>query len=427
MFRNGDGKSRFLTVFMFFVLVTVHEWGHYYFAKRAGILVREFAIGFGPKLFSYKRNETQFTLRLLPFGGYARMAGEDPEMIEIGPGQTIAVRLGQDNKVKNIYLDSLDTRRNVIRGEAQFTDLENELKIRLDVDGEVTTYDVHPQAMMIKGSQQTQIAPKDRQFGSKSVGQRAVAILAGPVMNFILAFVLFALHLQMAGIQVENPTYVKIGDVSEGMPAQEAGLQKGDIVVAVNGETIGGDYQKMISLTSASKGKEMKWTLQRGDETLNVAMIPRSMEGEEGGKVGITPELPTRKAGVGETITKSGTAMVDTTKLIFIGFKQLINKFNMDDISGPVGTFQLTGQIAQQGIQYLTYWAAILSLYLGIFNLLPIPALDGSRLVFLGVEALRGKPVDPNREGMVHFVGFALLFLVMIAVTYNDILRLISG
>ncbi|AIQ30480.1 MULTISPECIES: RIP metalloprotease RseP [Paenibacillus] len=417
----------FLTVFMFFVLVTVHEWGHYYFAKRAGILVREFAIGFGPKLFSYKRNETQFTLRLLPFGGYARMAGEDPEMIEIGPGQTIAVRLGQDNKVKNIYLDSLDTRRNVIRGEAQFTDLENELKIRLDVDGEVTTYDVHPQAMMIKGSQQTQIAPKDRQFGSKSVGQRAVAILAGPVMNFILAFVLFALHLQMAGIQVENPTYVKIGDVSEGMPAQEAGLQKGDIVVAVNGETIGGDYQKMISLTSASKGKEMKWTLQRGDETLNVAMIPRSMEGEEGGKVGITPELPTRKAGVGETITKSGTAMVDTTKLIFIGFKQLINKFNMDDISGPVGTFQLTGQIAQQGIQYLTYWAAILSLYLGIFNLLPIPALDGSRLVFLGVEALRGKPVDPNREGMVHFVGFALLFLVMIAVTYNDILRLISG
>ncbi|KHL96511.1 RIP metalloprotease RseP [Paenibacillus sp. IHB B 3415] len=417
----------FLTVFMFFVLVTVHEWGHYYFAKRAGILVREFAIGFGPKLFSYKRNETQFTLRLLPFGGYARMAGEDPEMIEIGPGQTIAVRLGQDNKVKNIYLDSLDTRRNVIRGEAQFTDLENELKIRLDVDGEVTTYDVHPQAMMIKGSQQTQIAPKDRQFGSKTVGQRAVAILAGPVMNFILAFVLFALHLQMAGIQVENPTYVKIGDVSEGMPAQEAGLQKGDIVVAVNGETIGGDYQKMISLTSASKGKEMKWTLQRGDETLNVAMIPRSMEGEEGGKVGITPELPTRKAGIGETITKSGTAMVDTTKLIFIGFKQLINKFNMDDISGPVGTFQLTGQIAQQGIQYLTYWAAILSLYLGIFNLLPIPALDGSRLVFLGVEALRGKPVDPNREGMVHFVGFALLFLVMIAVTYNDILRLISG
>jgi regulator of sigma E protease len=417
----------FLTVLMFFVLVTVHEWGHYYFAKRAGILVREFAIGFGPKLFSYKRNETQFTLRLLPFGGYARMAGEDPEIVEIGVGQMIAVRLGQDNKVKNIYLDALDTRRNVIRGESLHTDLENDLKIRLDVDGEVTTYDVHPQAMMIKGTQQTQIAPKDRQFGSKTVGQRALAIVAGPVMNFLLAFVLFAIHLQMVGIPVENPTYVKIGDVSAGMPAQEAGLQKGDVIVSINGEKIGADYKKMIDLTSESKGKEMKWTLQRGEETLNVTLIPRSMEGQEGGKIGITPELPTRKAGIGETVTGSGKAMVDTTEAIFKGFKQLISKFNMDDIGGPVRTFEVTGQIAQQGIQYLTYWAAILSLYLGIFNLLPIPALDGSRLAFLGVEALRGKPVDPGREGMVHFVGFALLFLLMIAVTYNDILRLISG
>ncbi|WP_410510856.1 RIP metalloprotease RseP [Paenibacillus sp. BR2-3] len=417
----------FLTVLMFFVLVTVHEWGHYYFAKRAGILVREFAIGFGPKLFSYKRNETQFTLRLLPFGGYARMAGEDPEIIEIGAGQTIAVRLGQDNKVKNIYLDGLDTRRNVIRGEAQYTDLENDLQIRLDVDGETTTYAVHPQAMMIRGGQQTQIAPKDRQFGSKTVGQRALAIFAGPLMNFLLAFVLFAVHLQMVGIPLENPTYVKIGDVTQGMPAAEAGLQKGDIVESINGEKIGADYQKMITMTSASKGKAMEWSILRGNETINVTMIPRTMEGQEGGKVGITPELPSRKATIGETITGSGNAMVNTTKVIFLGFKQLINQFNMDDIGGPVRTFEMTGQIAQQGIQYLTSWAAILSLYLGIFNLLPIPALDGSRLVFLGVEALRGKPIDPGREGMVHFVGFAMLFLLMIAVTYNDILRLISG
>ncbi|MNV66744.1 Regulator of sigma-W protease RasP [compost metagenome] len=119
--------------------------------------------------------------------------------------------------------------------------------------------------------------------------------------------------------------------------------------------------------------------------------------------------------------------MVDTTEQIFLGFRQLINHFNMNDLSGPVGTMELTGRIAQQGIVYLTHWTAILSLYLGIFNLLPIPALDGSRLVFLGVEALRGKPIDPGREGMVHFVGFAMLFLLMIAVTYNDILRLISG
>lgn len=417
----------FLTVLMFFVIVTVHEWGHYYFARRAGILVREFAIGFGPKLFSYKRNETQFTLRLLPFGGYARMAGEDPELVEIHPGQTIAVRLNSDNQVKKIYLDQLDNRKNVIRGEVEFMDMVDRLSVRLDVDGEHQQYQIHPQAMTVAKGIETQIAPRDRQFGSKTVGQRALAIFAGPVMNFILAFVLFALHIQMAGLPVENPTYVQIGEITKGMPADEANLKKGDIIESINGVAIGSDYQKMIELIAASKDKPMDWTVRRGDESFELTLTPRTMEGQEGGKVGIVPELPTRSAGIGETITGAGTAMVDTTSIIFQGFRQLIQQFSMDDLGGPVRTFEVTGQIAKQGIEQLTYWAAILSLYLGIFNLLPIPALDGSRLVFLGIEALRGKPIDPNREGMVHFIGFAMLFLLMIAVTYNDILRLING
>lgn len=417
----------FLTVLMFFVIVTVHEWGHYYFARRAGILVREFAIGFGPKLFSYKRNETQFTLRLLPFGGYARMAGEDPELVEIHAGQTIAVRLNQENQVKKIYLDQLDNRKNVIRGEVQFIDMVDRLSVRLDVDGEFQQYEIHPQAMTVAKGIETQIAPRDRQFNSKTVGQRALAIFAGPLMNFILAFILFALHIQMAGLPVDNPTYVKIGEITKGAPADEANLQVGDIIVSINGTAIGADYRKMIELISASTDKSMDWTIQRGEETFDLSLTPRAMEGQEGGKVGIVPELPTRQAGPIETVTGAGTAMVDTTGIIFQGFRQLIERFSMDDLGGPVRTFEVTGQIARQGIEQLTYWAAILSLYLGIFNLLPIPALDGSRLVFLGVEAVRGKPIDPNREGMVHFIGFAMLFLLMIAVTYNDILRLING
>jgi regulator of sigma E protease len=120
--------------------------------------------------------------------------------------------------------------------------------------------------------------------------------------------------------------------------------------------------------------------------------------------------------------------MKDMTINIFQGFKMLImGQFNLDDLGGPVKTAQVTGQIAAQGIEKLTSWAAILSLYLGIFNLLPIPALDGSRLIFLFVEAIRGKPIDPNRESMVHFIGFAMLMLLMLAVTYNDILNLIRG
>ncbi|WP_408894685.1 RIP metalloprotease RseP [Paenibacillus taichungensis] len=416
----------FLTVLMFFVIVTVHEWGHYYFAKRAGILVREFAIGFGPKLFSYKRNETQFTLRLLPFGGYARMAGEDPELVEIQEGQTIAVR-SADDQVKMIYLDQLDNRKNVIRGEVISIDMENALKLQLDVDGEIQQYRIHPQAMLVSRGKQTQIAPKDRQFGSKKVGQRAMAIFAGPLMNFILAFVLFAVYAQMAGVPVENPKNLEIGEVLEGGAAYQANLQKGDIIETINGTAIGTDSQKMVSMIADSKDKPMEWTLRRGNETFNITITPRAVEGQEGGKVGIVPTLPTRSVGFVETFKVSGVAMVDTTRVIFEGFRHLINQFNMDDIGGPVRTFEVTGQIAKQGIEQLTRWAAILSLYLGIFNLLPIPALDGSRLVFLGIEALRGRPVDPNREGMVHFVGFAMLFVLMLAVTYNDILRLING
>ncbi|MCZ1267382.1 MULTISPECIES: RIP metalloprotease RseP [Paenibacillus] len=416
----------FLTVLMFFVIVTVHEWGHYYFAKRAGILVREFAIGFGPKLFSYKRNETQFTLRLLPFGGYARMAGEDPELVEIQEGQTIAVR-SADDQVKMIYLDQLDNRKNVIRGEVISIDMENALKLQLDVDGEIQQYRIHPQAMLVSRGKQTQIAPKDRQFGSKTVGQRAMAIFAGPLMNFILAFVLFAVYAQMAGVPVENPKNLEIGEVLEGGAAYQANLQKGDIIETINGTAIGTDSQKMVTMIADSKDKPMEWTLRRGNETFNITITPRAVEGQEGGKVGIVPTLPTRSVGFVETFKVSGIAMVDTTRVIFEGFKHLINQFNMDDIGGPVRTFEVTGQIAKQGIEQLTRWAAILSLYLGIFNLLPIPALDGSRLVFLGIEGLRGRPVDPNREGMVHFVGFAMLFVLMLAVTYNDILRLING
>lgn len=152
------------------------------------------------------------------------------------------------------------------------------------------------------------------------------------------------------------------------------------------------------------------------------------VEGQEGGKVGIVPVFPTRSATIGETFKYAGISMVDTTERIFEGFRMLIfGQFSLDDLGGPVRTFEVTGQFAKQGIGQLTLWTAILSLYLGIFNLLPIPALDGSRLIFLGIEGLRGKPVDPNRESMVHFVGFAMLMLLMLAVTYNDILRLVKG
>ncbi|MBW5444537.1 RIP metalloprotease RseP [Cohnella sp. CFH 77786] len=408
------------TVLMFFLLVSLHEWGHFYFARRAGILVREFAIGFGPKLFSVKRGETRYTIRLLPIGGFVRMAGEDPEVVDVQPGQTVAVKL-KDDKVTRIYLDRLDERSNVLRGEVKSIDLERDLHVRLDVDGETMRLNVHPQALMVARGRETQIAPVDRQFGSKPVGKRALAIFAGPVMNFILAFVLFGIAIQMSGIPAEHPTKVIIYRVVDASPASEAGLKNGDWIQSVNGQAIGGDVDSFVKLIGDSAGKPMKWVVGRGGAEVPLTVTPGS-----DGKVGIYPGPEKRSPGIGESISMAGQSMAHWTNVIFDGFRKIVfGEVGLKDMSGPVGTTKVTLDIARQGLPYLTNWAAILSLYLGIFNLLPIPALDGSRLMFLGLEAVRGRPIDPNRESMVHFIGFAMLMLLMVVVTYNDILGLV--
>ncbi|RXZ76925.1 RIP metalloprotease RseP [Paenibacillaceae bacterium] len=416
-----------MTVLVFFVIVSIHEWGHLYFAKRAGILVREFAIGFGPKLFSVKRGETRYTIRLIPAGGFVRMAGEDPELVEVQPGQTIAVRLNGD-QVTRIYLDRLDERSNVTRGEVESIDLEKNLHVVLHVEGESERYEVHPQALMIAKGRETQIAPLDRQFGSKTVGQRALAIFAGPMMNFVLAFVLFGLYIQMGGIPIDPPDKVLIGEIIKGRPAADANLKVGDEIDTINGTKIHGNFNEMLDLISKSANEPMKWTIVRDGQTIELSITPLPDPDTGDGKVGIAPTYPMRSATAIETVTYASKAMKNMTINIFEALKMLVTgQFELDDLGGPVRTAEVTSQIARQGLTQLTSWAAILSLYLGIFNLLPIPALDGSRLVFLGVEALRGRPIDPNRESMVHFIGFAMLMLLMLAVTYNDILRLVKG
>ncbi|CAH1203284.1 Regulator of sigma-W protease RasP [Paenibacillus allorhizoplanae] len=409
-------------ILLFFVLVTIHEWGHFYFAKRAGILVREFAIGFGPKIFSYKKGETRYTLRILPIGGFVRMAGEDPEIVQVNPGQTVAIKLNKQNEVAFLYLDQLDRRSNVIIGVVEQIDLERALRLSLDVDGEKVTYPIDPQAMMVTKGTETQIAPYDRQFGSKSVGKRAIAIVMGPVMNFILAIVLFFIVVIMSGVF----TNVKLDSVLAGKAGEKSGLQKGDIIMSIDKQPIGDDREKLVTSIQSSAGKPMTWVIDRAGNPITLQVTPEMEAGA--GKLGVVISGDRRSATLGEVFTGTYDQVVGTTIGIVTGLQKLVMlQFKLDDLGGPVRTAQVSAEFAKMGLTYLISWAATLSLYLGIFNLLPIPALDGSRLLFMGLEALRGKPIDPNRESMVHFVGFALLMLLMVAVTYNDILRLIKG
>lgn len=414
-------QNVFQIVLLFFVLVSIHEWGHFYFAKRAGILVREFAIGFGPKVLSFVRGETRYTLRLLPIGGFVRMAGEDPEIVQINPGQRIAVAL-KDDKVTHIYMNEFERRTDAVQGVVEEIDLERGLFIRMDIEGELHRFAVHPQAMMVSKDKETQIAPWDRQFGSKTVGQRAMAIFAGPMMNFVLAFILFVTVVFLAGV----PDKVKVAGVMEGKPAAQAGLMEGDLILSVNDEPIGTDRSKLTSMIQQSAGKPMVWIIERNGEQLRTEVTPQLEQ--EVGLVGVTLTTQTRPASVTEGFTSGIKSMYSATETILDGLGKLVTlQFKMDDLGGPVRIVEFTSEQASAGWTQYIFWTALMSLYLGIFNLLPFPALDGSRLVFLLLEAVRGKPVDPSRESMVHFIGFAMLMLLMIAVTYNDILRLIKG
>ncbi|MFN7250803.1 MAG: RIP metalloprotease RseP [Anaerobacillus sp.] len=412
--------NTFISIIIIFgLLVFIHELGHLIFAKRAGILCREFAIGFGPKLFSFKKAETVYTIRLLPLGGFVRMAGEDPEMIEIKPGFQIGLGFLENGKVKDIIINNKSKHPNAKVITVEKIDIEKQLYIQgYDENDDLQTYYIDAKADYIYDEQRTQIAPYNRQFGSKTLSQRAVAIFAGPFMNFALAAVILITFALIQGLPVDKPI---VGDVIPDGAAIEAGLKKGDYVVSIDGKSLE-TWGDLTTIIQASPNKELLFNVKRNNEVFEVAIVPETRTGpneQTDGFIGIYP--PTEFSLIGSLIF----GFKQTWEYIVLIIQSLgmlvTGQFTLDHLSGPVGIYNYTGQAAQMGILVLMQWAAILSVNLGIINLLPLPALDGGRLMFIGLEAVRGKPIDPQKEGIVHFVGFALLMLLMLVVTWNDI------
>ncbi|WP_088105125.1 RIP metalloprotease RseP [Halalkalibacter urbisdiaboli] len=406
-------------VIIFGVLVFIHEWGHLYFAKRAGILCREFAIGFGPKLFSFKKDETVYTIRLLPLGGFVRMAGEDPEIVEIKPGYEVGLVFNHLNEVSRIIINNKSRHPEARVVQVERLDLERELFIEAynDMD-ELVRYRVNEKAELVQDERATQIAPWNRQFGSKTVGQRAMAIFAGPLMNFILAFGLLTLFALIQGMPVDE---AKIGEVTPNSPAAEAGLQKNDRVISIENTPLD-TWKDMTSIIQANPKQPIVFEVERNGQIFNIEVTPDEREGQLGepeGFVGIG--APTEFSIVGSILFGAERTYLFMTMIFEVLRTIVTGEFQLDHVAGPVGIYNYTGEAAAMGIFVLLQWAAALSVNLGIINLLPIPAMDGGRLIFIGLEAVRGKPIDPQKEGIVHFIGFALLMLLMIVVTWNDI------
>ncbi|MEH7460913.1 RIP metalloprotease RseP [Bacillus thuringiensis] len=406
-------------ILIFGALVFFHELGHLYFAKRAGILCREFAIGFGPKLYSFEKNETVYTIRLLPLGGYVRMAGEDPETVELKPGTKVGLVLNEKEEVTKIVLDNREKYPNIRVVEVEQADLEHKLTISgyEEYEEELQTFRVHEKARCVSAGEETQIAPFNRQFGSKTLGQRALAIVAGPAMNFVLAFVIFVIIGFVQGIPVDKPM---IGKVVSGSVAEKAGLHEDDIITSINNKPTN-SWKDVTSIVRENPGKEITMDVTRDSKKVAIQVTPAAeKEGDVTvGRLGV--QSPVEKSFLGSI--KSGfEETYRWTKLIFVSLIQLVTgHFSINDLSGPVGIYNLTDQVVEYGTIRVMSLAAVLSINLGLFNLLPVPALDGGRLFFFLIEALRGKPIDRQKEGMVHFIGFALLMLLMLVVTWNDI------
>ncbi|MDF2556700.1 MAG: rseP [Bacillales bacterium] len=410
-------------VLMFGALVIFHEFGHLYFAKRAGILCREFAIGMGPKILSWKRNETMYTIRLFPIGGYVRMSGEDPEMLDIKPGQIVGYILNEKELVTKIILKHFEKYPNIQTIEVEEIDLEHRLIIRgTSGSDEVVTLNVDQKAFIIDGKIETQIAPFNRQFHSKSVGQRALAIFAGPMMNFVLAIILFAIIASVQGV-LSNES--KVGDVSKGGIAESAGLQKGDKIISIDGTPVE-TWEELVINIQKHPGEEVEMVISEApnySEETSLSITPEVAKAGDTrvGRIGIF--APTTHAPL-KVISYAFTETYRSTKFILESVKMLVTgSVSVKELSGPVGIYAATEEVVKNGFTMLLRWSALLSINLGIMNLLPLPALDGGRLLFFAYEAVRGKPIDRNKESLVHLIGFSLLMLLMLIVTWNDIQR----
>ncbi|MCK5085383.1 RIP metalloprotease RseP [Candidatus Parcubacteria bacterium] len=344
------------------VIVFFHELGHFFMAKLYGVKVEEFAIGFPPKIFGIKKGETEYTLNWIPLGGFCRIVGEDGEN-------------------KN----------------------------------------------------------DPRSFGSKSIFQRFQIISAGVIMNFVLAFVIYS-FIFMAGspMNIEgedlsnaksvDKVQVRITGVVENTPAFDVGLELGDVILKVDEEEIE-EIEDLQNYTKENLGENIVLTISRGEETIEKEIVPRKEYSEDEGAMGVSlVKIAVVKFSPLEAIKRGFEWTVFLTFYILTAFATIIQSLvttgqTVAEVSGPVGIAAMTSQAASLGIIAILNFTALISINLAIINALPFPALDGGRLVFLMVEKIKGSPIKQEWEAKVNNFGFMLLMLLMVVVTFKDLMK----
>lgn len=416
-------KTIIVFLIIFSIIVVIHELGHYLMAKRAGILVREFAIGMGPKIFSAQdKSGTSYTLRMLPLGGYVRLAGLGEED-EIQAGMEVGLEIDSNDQVSVINMsDNISTKELPIRVD------KIDLIYDMYIDGipvgssDLVRYSVSKQAQIIEeDGTKIPVAPIESRYESASVWHKMLTNFAGPFNNFILSILAFIITAFMIGIP-QNVNLV--GTVVEGSAADQAGIIAGDRVLSIDDQAIG-NWEELVMTLRGKPGQEIDMVIEREGQTLDKSFTVTSVEdtetGESYGQIGIGIY---RQSSLWDNIKYGFTATwAVITGVVGVIISMVQNGFNINNFGGPIAIAQLTGDVVDSGLPVIINFLASLSANLGIFNLLPIPALDGGKIILNLIEAVRGKPLSESKEGIITIIGVIIMVILMVAVTWNDINR----
>ncbi|HEY6325895.1 MAG TPA: M50 family metallopeptidase [Candidatus Cybelea sp.] len=363
------GFEKVLTfLVMLSVLIVLHELGHFVLARRNGVRINEFAVGFGPKLASWTspRSGTLYSLRVLPIGGFCAMEGED-------------------NRV---------------------SEAEQQREFR------------------------SQGSVSQNNFQAKSPWRRLAIILAGPFANFLLCYLILLTAALAFGV-ASDKTQPVVGLVSAGSPAAIAGIAPGDRIVAIDNVAIA-NGKSLVDTIHDALGKRLDLVYERNGIRTEVYVVPRRCPPQVGRKlgcIGFSPVPAYERVGVMEAVRQSASGFVMIANETFSGLGLLVTQFAKyaPQIAGPIGMGEVAATVQDWGWGPYFSLAATISFALGLFNLLPIPALDGGRAAFIIAELIRGRPVDPEKEAMVHIAGFAALMALIVLVAFHDIARIING
>lgn len=409
-------------ILVFGIIVVVHEFGHFYFAKKSGILVREFAIGMGPKIFAHiGKDGTAYTIRILPLGGYVRMAGWGDDTTEIKTGTPVSLTLTDDGKVKRINLSGKKLDQTALPMQVTQFDFEDKLFIKGLVLEEEKTFAVDHDATVVEADgTEVRIAPLDVQYQNATIWGKLITNFAGPMNNFILGVVVFWILIFMQGgvrdVDTNQFHIMPQGALAKVGVPETAQITKIGSHEVSNWESL---IQAVESETKDKTAPTLDVTISEKGSDKQVTVTPEESQGRY--ILGVQPGI---KSDFVSMFVGGFTTAADSALRILSALKNLIFQPDLNKLGGPVAIFKASSDAAKNGIENVLYFLAIISINIGIFNLIPIPALDGGKIVLNILEAIRRKPLKQEIETYVTLAGVVIMVVLMIAVTWNDIMRL---